>query len=150
MGCGWSLVVMGVVGVGVGVFAGVWLGVLCFAQGAAAFWAAEHVSDVVFSFFRERMFRRDRLLVEYVPVRVGSVWLAVGFLSLWVWASYGFGVLLGAPWGLVCGWVVPACVGLTVVAWVRARRATKAFRADVVAARDVSLDERFWAIVKDE
>ena len=141
------LSLMAVGGVVLGLLGGVWAGVLWTVGCWGSYWATDYVVEVLFSFFRERRFRRDRLLADYVPARVGNVWLAVGLSGLYVWGAWGYGVVTGSVGPLLLGWVVPSFVGMGVVGWWRARVEVGVFRREVELARDVSVDRRFWEIV---
>lgn len=136
--------------------------VICFTSGvvagffyavmsAGSFMSINLMIDLFHSVFTERIYRRDRVLVEYVPAREGNWWLTVGVVALFVWGAYGYAAAVSSSPGVVMWvWVVPALVVGVVVPWVQARVNAKAFRAQVVAARDESLDRRFWDIVNND
>lgn len=135
---------------------------ICFVSGVAAgffyavmsagsFVSINLMMDLLHSVFTERIYRRDRLLSEYVPAREGNVWLTLGVTALFVWGAYGYANEVSHAPGIVMWvWVVPALLVGTVVPYVRARVDAKAFRRDVEAARDVSLDRKFWEIVNND
>lgn len=114
-------------------------------------WSFIHFGEtLVHSVVVERMFRRDRLLVDYVPAREGNWWLVLGLFALLCWSAWGYSALAGdAPLGtaLYVGPAVLLVLGLSVA---RAFIDRKAMRIQVEAARDVSLDRRFWEIVNND
>lgn len=119
---------------------------------AAVFVSATVVMDLMCSLFTERFYRRDRVLADYVPARGGNVWLTVGVVAVLVWGAFGFAVSVSSPdpslfVSIVVGGVLCVGVGLS---WFRARRDARAFRVEVDAARDESLDRRFWEIVNKD
>lgn len=135
---------------------------ICFTSGIVAgfFYAVMSVGsfvsinlmmDLVYSVATERIYRRDRVLADYMPAREGNVWLTLGCVALFVWGAYGYADAVShAPGVLMWVWVLPALLVGSVVPYARARVDAKAFRVQVEAARDVSLDRRFWDIVNND
>jgi hypothetical protein len=114
-------------------------------------WGTIHFGEtLVYSVLLERMFRRDRLLAEYVPAGEGNWWLVAGCVALLCWSAMGYSMVMDkGVWGVV-GWVAPVFVVVFVLSYGRARSRRKVFRAEVEAARDASFDKRFFDIVDNE
>jgi hypothetical protein len=114
-------------------------------------WSFIHFGEVLFhSVILERMYKRDRLLADYVPAREGNWWLVLGLAGLLCWSAWGYSALAGdAPLGAAL-YVVPSVILVFGLSYGRAFIDRKAFRVQVELARDASLDRRFWDIVNND
>lgn len=114
-------------------------------------WGFIHFGEtLVHSVVLERMFKRDRLLVDYVPAREGNWWLVLGLFAWLCWSAWGYSALAGNALLGTALYVGPAVLLVLVLSSVRAWIERKAFRIQVEAARDESLDRRFWGIVDND
>jgi len=114
-------------------------------------WSFIHFGETLFhSVILERMYKRDRLLADYVPAREGNWWLMLGLGALLCWSAWGYSALAGDALLGTALYVVPSVLLVFGLSYARALIDRKAFRVQVEAARDESLDRRFWGIVNND
>lgn len=143
-------VIIAVGTVTVGIASGVGPAVMYFML-QVSLWGFIHFGEtLVHSVILERMYRRDRLLVDYLPAREGNWWLVLGLFALLCWSAWGYSALAGNALLGMALYVGPAVVLVLVLSVVRAWVDRREFRVQVEAARDVSLDRRFWEIVNND
>lgn len=134
----------------VGVASGIVPAVM-YAMLQVSLWSFVHFGEVLFhSVILERMCKRDRLLADCVPAREGNWWLVLGLAALLCWSAWGYSALAGNALLGAALYVGPAVVLVFGLSFAGAWIERKAFRVKVEAARDASMDRKFWEIVNNE